>query len=205
MFMRRAAGSVVLVTCGVMLAGCGHDEAAAPPSGPPAPVAGLVKSSDLPGAPWQEPLDEDGVPPNGCKLGGATGLQEHADQAHFVQYSLAGGTVVKSFVYTYKDAALLANDWNLLVSGNKNCVGRMTGPPNGGYGLLEDLPATVTGYETFLRTKTQVAHSERAWSRRGTDSIVSVLVTHTTTDLAADPVATLPADAKALTQKAAAE
>jgi len=203
--MRRAAGSVVLLTCGVMLAGCGHDEAAAPPLGPPAPVAGLVKSSDLPGAPGQEAWDVDGVPPNGCTLGGATGRQEHADQANFVQYTLVGGTLVKSFVYTYQDAALLTRDWNLLVSGNKNCVGRMTGPPNGGYGLLEDLPATVTGYETFLRPTTQVTHSERAWSRRGTDSLVSVLVTHTTTDLAADPVEALPADAKALTQKAAAE
>ncbi|TCC45876.1 hypothetical protein E0H75_29635 [Kribbella capetownensis] len=203
--MRRAAGSVMLLACGAMLTACGHEQAAPPPLGPPASIAGLVKSSDLPGAPQQEPLDADGVPPNGCTLGGAMGLQEHADQAQFVQYALGGGTVVKSFVYTYQDAALLTKDWNLLVSGNKNCVGRMTGPPNGGYGLLEDLPATLTGYETFLRTTTQVTHSERAWSRRGTDSIVSVLVTHTTTDLAADPVEALPADAKALTQKAAAE
>ncbi|TCC64333.1 hypothetical protein E0H73_07950 [Kribbella pittospori] len=204
--MRRAAGSVVLMACGAMLAACGHEPAAAPPPlGPPAPIAGVVKSSDLPGSPQQEPLDEDGVPPNGCKLGGASGLQDHADQTQFVQYSLAGGTVVKSFLYTYKDTTLLTKDWNLLVSGNKNCVGRMTGPPNGGYGLLEDLPATVTGYETFLRTTTQVTHSERAWSRRGTDSIVSVLVTHTTTDLTADPMSTLPADAQALTQKVAAE
>ena len=200
---RRVVLPALIMAGATVLTACGNDE---PPTlGPPAPVAGLVTSGDLPGSPQQESLGEDGVPPNGCTLGGAMSLQEHADQTQFVQYALAGGTVVKSFLYTYQDAALLAKDWNLLVAGNKSCVGRMTGPPNGGYGLLEDLPATVTGYETFLRTKTQVAHSERAWSRRGTDSIVSVLVTHTTTDLAADPVATLPADAKALTQKAAAE
>jgi len=192
----------VFVAGGAVLAACGNESvpAAAPPA--PATVAGLVKSSDLPGSPQQQPLDEDGVPQNGCTLGGALKQAEHRQ---FARYTLAGDTVVKSFVYSYQDPAKLTQDWNLLVTGNKGCVGRMTGPPNGGYGLLEGLSPTTTGYETFLRTTTQVSHSERAWSRRGTDVIVSVQVTHTTTDLKADPTATLPADAKALAVKAAAE
>lgn len=193
----------MFVAGGTVLAACGDETM--PVAAPPAPVAGLVKSSDLPGSPQQQPLDEDGIPPNGCTLAGATDLQKNADHTQFVQYSLDGGTVVKSFLYTYQNPAQLTQDWNVLVNGNKSCVGRMTGPPDGGYGLLEDLSATESGYETFLRTTAQITHSERAWSRRGTDSIVSVLVMRTTNDLNADPTSPLPADAKALTLKAAAE
>jgi hypothetical protein len=82
----------------------------------PAPVAGIIESADLPGSPKQEPLAEDGIPLNGCTLGGAMSFQEHADHKQFVQYTL-GDTVVKSFLYSYQNTRKLTQDWDFLVNG----------------------------------------------------------------------------------------
>ncbi|MEU0093647.1 hypothetical protein [Kribbella sp. NPDC006257] len=191
----------LLVVSGLgLLTACKDDAKTAPP----APVAGIVEPSDLPGSPKQESLAEDGIPLNGCTLGGAMSFQEHADHKQFVQYTL-GDTAVKSFLYTYQNTRKLTEDWDFLVNGNKRCVGGMTRPPQGDYSLLEDLPATATGYDAILRSDTQVVHSQRAWARKGDGTVVSVLVTRTVDKSGADQSPTLPVDAKALTLKVAAE
>jgi hypothetical protein len=197
---RPIALSLLVVGSLGLMTGCKDDDKTATP----APVAGIVESSDLPGSPKQEPLAEDGIPLNGCSLGGAMSFQEHADHKQFVQYTL-GDTVVKSFLYSYQNTRKLTQDWDFLVNGNKRCVGGMTQPPQGEYSLLEGLPATATGYDAILRSDTQVVHSQRAWARRGDGTVVSVLVTRTVDKSGAESSPPLPVDAKALTVKAATE
>jgi hypothetical protein len=101
-----------------LLTGCKDDTKTATP----APVAGIVERSDLPGSPKQESLSKDSIPLNGCHLDGSMSLQERADHTQFVQYTL-GGTVVSSFLYTYENTRKLREDWDFLVNGQKRCVG----------------------------------------------------------------------------------
>jgi hypothetical protein len=197
---KAVALSLLALTGLGALTGC-EDESKA---SPPAPVAGIVEPSDLPGSPKQEPLAEDGIPLNGCRLDGSMSLQERADHKQFVQYTL-GDTVVKSFLYTYRNTRKLKQDWDFLVSGNKRCVGGMAPAPQGEYSLLTGLPDTATGYDTIFRSDTQVTHSQRVWARKGDGTVVSVLVTREVDTSGAEPSATLPIDAKALTLKVAAE
>lgn len=199
---KAVALSLLALTGLGVLTGCeGESKAAAPP----APIAGIVEPADLPGSPQQQPLGEDGIPLNGCTLGGSMSLQERADHKQFVQYSLDGGTVVKSFLYSYQNTRKLQQDWDFLVNGNKRCVGGMAPAPQGEYSLLKDLPTTATGYDTIFRSDTEVTHSQRVWARRGTGTIVSVLVTREVDGAGAEHSPSLPVDAKALALKVAAE
>jgi hypothetical protein len=100
-----------------LLAACTDDEAT-----PPAPVAGIIEGSDLPGTPKLESLAKDTIPLNGCHLDGSMSLQERADHTQFVQYTL-GYTVVSSFLYTYENTRKLREGWDFLVNGQKRCVG----------------------------------------------------------------------------------
>ena len=193
--------SLVVVGGLGLLTACNDDDKS---SAPPAPIAGLVEGSDLPGSPKQESLDKDGIPLNGCRLDGAMSLEERADHRQYAQYSL-GDTVVKSFLYTYQNKRKLNDDWDFLVQGQKRCVGGNAPEPEGSYALLTDLPANTTGYDAIQRSDTQVVHSQRAWARKGDGTVVSVLVTRTVDKAGAEQSPALPVDAKALTAKVAAE
>jgi hypothetical protein len=190
----------LLVVSGLgLLTACKDDEAT-----PPAPVAGIIEGSDLPGSPKQESLAKDSIPLNGCHLDGSMSLQERADHTQFVQYTL-GDTVVSSYLYTYENIRKLREDWDFLVNGQKRCVGGNAPEPQGSYSLLTGLPANTTGYDAIQRSDTQVVHSQRAWARKGEKTVVSVEVIRTVDKSGAEQSPTLPVDAKALTVKAAKE
>ncbi|TCC45873.1 hypothetical protein E0H75_29620 [Kribbella capetownensis] len=198
---RKVAFALVLV-CGLsLLTSCKDDDADA---STPAPVAGIVEGSDLPGSPRQEKLDEDGIPLNGCHLDGSMSLQERADHKQSVKYTL-GDTEVSSYLYTYTNTRKLKQDWDFLVNGQKRCVGTGEKEPQGSYSLLTDLPADTTGYDAIHRSDNQVVHTQRAWARKGDGTVVSVMVTRTVDKAGAEQSPSLPVDAKALTVKAAAE
>jgi hypothetical protein len=192
--------SLLLVGSLGLLAGCKDEDKSATP----APIAGIVESSDLPGSPKQEPLDEDSIPLNGCHLDGSESFQDRSDHKQYVHYNL-GDTEVNSYLYTYQNTRKLKQAWDFLVQGQKRCVGGNAPEPEGSYSLLKDLPANTTGYDAIHRSDTQVVHSQRAWARKGDGTVVSVEVIRTVDKSGAQQSPTLPVDAKALTVKAAAE
>ncbi|MEN8652124.1 hypothetical protein ABCR94_16300 [Streptomyces sp. 21So2-11] len=74
---------------------------------------------------------------------------------------------------------------------------------NGGYAVLKNPPTASTGYDTTRQDDYNVTHAQRAWTRRGAESIVSVTVVRAVKKGDTGPSPRLPVSASELTLKVA--
>lgn len=189
--------AILLLTAWAM-SGC--DDAPDPPD----LKAGIITPEDLPGRPEPKLLSEDSSVSFTCGVNGEMQLQDDASDTSFVEYVLDDETTVRSALYTYADHPVrLGKDWDWLRSGNNRCPKLALGDPDGGYAVITNLPATATGYDTTTQDDYSFTHAQRAWARRGTESIVSVTVIREVKRGDAGPNPKLPVSAAALAQKAA--
>ena len=171
---------------------------------PPELKAGVVTPEDLPGRPEPKLVSKDTGVNFTCTLNGEMQLQDAASDTSFVEYALDDGTTVRSALYTYAGSPTrLREDWDWLRSGNNRCPKSPPDDPEGGYAVLKNLPATATGYDTTRQDDYHVTHAQRAWARRGSESIVSVTVVRQVKKGSTGPSPKLPVSVSALVLKAA--